>query len=219
MISGVRLRRSEFRISVSVSDKLSYAARQKRLGEIARAGIKESLDINRRALGREPPYTVYVDGRVNAPLESINPDRGRIVAEFHLLTDMIAEIDRMLIEHSPVLTGRYALSHLFTADGREASPANPPPAREYVFVNVQPYARKIERGQSSQALTGVYEVVAALASQRFGNIADIRFTYRTPLGGAIHDWAGKTQMESPGRRGEKRDEWLRSQPAIVIRVH
>ena len=51
-------------------------------------------------------------------------------------------------------------------------------ADEYVFINTVPYARKIERGSSSQAPDGVYQAVAMLARDRFGNVA--RITYLVP---------------------------------------
>jgi hypothetical protein len=88
-----------------------------------------------------------------------------------------------------------------------------------VFVNVQPYARKIERGESPSAPEGVYEAVATLARQRFGNVARIRFEYRVPVGGgtALEAWAGRTgQRRRAGR--QRSSEWNRRQPAIVITV-
>jgi len=72
-----------------------------------------------------------------------------------------------------------------------------------VFLNIQPYARKIERGQSSQAPDGVYQAVATLAQRRFGNVAKITFSYRTAIGGAIIG----------GRKGDRSD--LRN-PAIIV---
>ena len=53
-------------------------------------------------------------------------------------------------------------------------------AEEYVFINTQPYARKIEgtggRRMAPQAPDGVYQAVATLAQRRFGNIARITFS-------------------------------------------
>ena len=86
--------------------------------------------------------------------------------------------------HSPVLTGRFAKSHELFADGVDTENPNiAPPAEEYVFLNTQPYARKIERGRSPQAPDGVYQAVATLAQRRFGNIARITFSYREVRGG------------------------------------
>ena len=79
-----------------------------------------------------------------------------------------------------------------------------------MFLNTQPYARKIEgdlsrEPSSKQAPEGVYEAVATLAQRRFGNVAMIRFSYRTPIDGAI---AG-------GRMG---DRSTRRTPAIIVRL-
>jgi hypothetical protein len=85
------------------------------------------------------------------------------------------------------------------ADGAEVDPsgANVPPADEYVFINTVPYARRIERGSSSQAPDGVYQAVAMLARGRFGNIARITYSFRTV---------------SSGKKSERN-------PAVVVRLN
>jgi hypothetical protein len=90
-----------------------------------------------------------------------------------------------------------------------------------VFINTQPYARKLEKGASSQAPDGVYQSVAVLASRRFGNIAKVRFGYRVPLFGSINAWAdtasaARWAAAKSERRESLRAEWLRRQPAIII---
>jgi hypothetical protein len=126
-----------------------------------------------------------VDGRKGAALESVKPD-GIIVTEFSLIDDVLEWIGDMLVKGSPVKTGRYSESHILFADGVEVEPgAALPEAEEYVYLNVQPYARKIERGLSPQAPDGVYEGVAAMARSRFSNIARIRFTFRAYLDGGM----------------------------------
>jgi hypothetical protein len=153
------------------------------LAAFAAEQIKEAAQQDRQVLGVVPPYDVYVDGRKGAPLTDVKPD-GVIRAEFHLVFDVLAWIATQLQTHSPVLTGRYAKSHELFADGAEVNdPDHAPPADEYVFTNIQPYARKLERGKSSQAPDGVYQAVATLAQQRFGNVAKITFSYRTVIGG------------------------------------
>jgi hypothetical protein len=64
---------------------------------------------------------------------------------------------------------------------------NPAPAQQYVFVNTDPYARKIEGTKqkppsSPQAPDGVYQAVATLA-RKFSNLAKITFSYQTVAGG------------------------------------
>lgn len=210
-------------LAIILNETLSRDARAKIVADIAREELASAQAINQQALGTIPPHETYVDRVLNAPLESVNPDRGLIVFEFELVQEVFAWIGEQLVQHSPVLTGRYSQSHVFTADGVEIEPGAPvPPAQEYIFVNVQPYARKIEppRAQSDQAPAGVYQAVALLARRRFGNVAKIRFTYATPLGGAINEWANATSLKRKGRNmtADQRAEWLRRQPAIKITV-
>lgn len=184
---------------------LSPQARSKQLAEFAAESIEDAKETNRRVLGVVPPHTITVDGKEGAPLASVRPD-GIIRAEFELVNEALAWINTQLQMHSPVRSGRYAKSHELFADGVDTeNPNNPPPAQEYVFLNIQPYARKIERGQSSQAPDGVYQAVATLARRRFGNVARIDFSYRTAIGGAVVG----------GRAGDRSD--MRN-PAIIVRL-
>lgn len=217
-------------ISLMISDALGPQARSAMLADFARRQIADAAAANAAALGREPPHTTFVDGREGAPLASVKPE-GTIVTVFDLMDDLFEWIGDMLVQNSPVLTGRYAASHVFFADGVEVEPgAAVPPASEYVFLNTQPYARKIERGLSPQAPDGVYEVVAAMASRRFGNVASISFSFRFVPAGAVGDWARSTRLQ--GRdwsadvrkrvsklTGHKRTDYLTRQPAIVITPH
>lgn len=184
---------------------LSPQARSQQLAAFAGETIEDAKETNRRVLGVVPPYTVTVDGREAAPLASVKPD-GVVRAEFELVNEALAWINTQLQMHSPVLSGRYAKSHELFADGVDTeNPNNAPPAQEYVFLNIQPYARKIERGLSSQAPDGVYQAVATLAQRRFGNVAKITFSYRTAIGGSVVG----------GRAGDRSD--MRN-PAIIVRM-
>ncbi|WP_371346469.1 hypothetical protein [Ancylobacter sp. IITR112] len=196
------------------------ADRSRQFAAYAREALVEAQEVNRRATGQVPTHETFVDGRRGAALETVKPD-GTIVFEFDLLNDLFEWIGLTLMQHSPVLSGRYQESHLFFADGVEVEPgATLPEAQEYSFVNAQPYARKIERGQSPMAPDGVYEAVATLASRRFSNVARVRFGYRSLPAGSIGDWAKTTNMRasqnSRNRPGDKRFEWLTRQPAVVI---
>lgn len=152
--------------------------------EFARQAIEEAKTQNQAILGRVPPYDIVVDGSRGAPLERVRPG-GVIVAEFKLVDDVLRFIGEQLLRHSPSLTGHYKASHLLFADGALTDWHNPQQglAAEYTFVNAVPYARKIERGLSSQARQGVYEVVAAMARNKFGKIGKIEFNFRTLGGG------------------------------------
>jgi hypothetical protein len=182
------------------------AGRSLALAEFARSEIAEAKAINRQALGREPPSKLFVDGRQDAALESVRPD-GTIVLDFQLVNELLFWIHQQLEMHSPSRTGRYKSSHALFADGTEVTASLAgviPQAEEYVFINTQPYARKIERGSSSQAPEGVYQVVAVLAQRQFRNVARITFSFRTVLGGRMIGGRG-------GNRAQQRN------PAIVIK--
>lgn len=176
--------------------------------EFARVEIENAKAINARALGRAPPLRIFVDGREGAPLTSVRPG-GVIVADFRLVSELLGWIDMQLILHSPMKTGRYKRSHALFADGSQIAlagkvPTDVPQADEYVFINLVPYARKIERGSSTQAPEGVYQVVAVLAQRRFGNVARITYSFRTATGGEIIG----------GRLGNRSSQ---RNPAIIVR--
>ena len=182
-------------IEIFVSDLTDPKQKSARLAKFAEEGIKEVRKHNRTLTGSDSPYEVTVDGKKNAPLISVRPD-GVIVAEFDLIREVLEWIGEQLLFDSPYLTGRYQRSHRLFADNVEVTPGNIPEAAEFAFVNLVPYARKIERGQSDQAPEGVYEAIAVTANKRFGNLARIRFSFRT----------------LPGE-GDKENR----QPAIIVR--
>lgn len=185
-------------------DSLSPKEASRQFAELATEQINLAKDINRQALGRDPVATTYVDGTVDPTLRTIKLT-SVVFTEFELALDLLLFISTMLDKFSPVKTGRYQKSHILFADGVEMSISMPTlvpqvlGAEEYVFVNTQPYARKIERGLSQQAPDGVYQVVASLARRQFGKIAKITFSYRTLLGGA---GGGKSERN----------------PAIIVRL-
>jgi hypothetical protein len=166
-------------IQLVLSNTISREARQRLAATTARKILSDAQDKNSRALGVVPPHRQFVDGKAGVALETVDPDRGTIVFQFELVDELLRWIGEQLVTHSPFLTGQYTRSHVMLADGVEVDPdGHIAPAETYLFVNIAPYARKIERGESDQAPDGVYEVVAALAQRRFGNIARVRFTYR-----------------------------------------
>jgi hypothetical protein len=192
-------------IALMLSEELSPQGQSKVFAEFAGEQIEDAKQTNRQILGRMPRYTVAVDGRAGAPLETVKPD-GVISAEFELFDDVLVWIAGQLETHSPRLSGRYAKSHTIFADGVEVDVgAKIPDAQEFVFISTLPYARKIERGESSQAPDGVYQVVATLAQRRFGNIAKVTFSYRTALSGSLIG----------GRAGDRSSE---RNPAIIVRL-
>lgn len=190
-------------LQVLVDRTLSPKARSAAIADMARSVLREGQAQNQSALGSVPRHETFVDRVKSAPLENVNPDRGVIVFEFELGLDVFDYIGRLLVLHSPILTGEYQRSHRLYADGAEVAAYSPSvQAEEWVFTTALPFARKIERGSSDQAPDGVYEAVAAMASRRFGNLAAIKFTYRNVI--------------SPSARGKaaRGDR----QPAISVRL-
>lgn len=178
-------------------DALSPSSAVQQFAAIAVQHIEDAKQNNRRALGREPRSTTYVNGRAGAPLETVGL-QGVIFTEFELLTDVLLFISIMLEKFSPVgktsdrrpgHPGLYKRSHVLFADSVEVDITTPSlvpqiaAAEEYVFVNTVPYARKLERGSSRQAPDGVYQAVANIARRRYSKVAKIMFTYRSIFGG------------------------------------
>jgi hypothetical protein len=200
---------------------LSEQAQSQVLASYADQAIEDAKAKNARVLGKVPPYTVAVDGRIGASLSSVKPN-STVFAEFELVIETLAWIGEMLRQYSPVRKGTYRDSHVLIADGTAVDDDKAPPiASEYDWVNLVPYARKIERGLSSQRPEGVYQSVAQLAQAKFGNVARIKFGYVTPQFGAIDKWASSPAgiawaQRKSRRRQELHPEWLRRQPAIII---
>lgn len=162
-----------------------------------------------------------VDGREGAALESVHCPNGSIVFQFGYLNDVVQGILDMLVSKSPFAAKRsgavpqthYRQEHAIFIDGTEVS--EPPTSliggSVVVLVNLQPYARKIEKGFSAQAPDGVYEVVARLAQSRWGSVAEIDFSYQMLPG------VGPSQSASvrASRAKSHRDD---SFPAITIKA-
>lgn len=207
-------------IALMLNEDLSPQARSRQLAEFAGEQIGQAKETNRSILGRLPHYTVAVDERVGASLDSVRPN-GVIFTEFDLINDTLAWIGEQLVLHSPVgKTGRYQRSHILFADGVEIEVGKMiPAADQFVFLNTTEYARKIETGSSSQAPDGVFQAVAELAQKRFGNIAKIEFSYRAISGGLGGSAAGIGRRAQGGSQraqvggiggGDKRT------PAIIV---
>lgn len=163
--------------------------RQKLFAEFAIKERNRAARLNQRQLQRKPNWTTYVDGAKGRSEYEVNPDRGRIIYEFDLLGDIIKWIGDELVRLSPIgqssdkrpgHPGLYQDSHAFYADGERVPMGAPIPegAKEYAYVNLTPYARKMEKALSDQAKKGVYMAVAADAKLKFKALVDIRYGFR-----------------------------------------
>jgi len=164
--------------------------------------------------------TQFVDGRQDAPLDSAEVP-GTIRFEFGYLAEIVQGILDMLVAKSPYrekapdanVPTHYRDEHAIFVDGIEVTDApNTLKSGQIVtLVNLQPYSRKIEKGFSLQAPSGVYEVVASEARRRWGNIADISFGYD------VFPGAGPNQTDAV-RKNKKRSHADDRFPTITIKA-
>lgn len=204
-------------MQVLIRDELSPEAKSAAFAAFARQLIDETDAENDAKLAFDVQYDTWVDGARTGNLERVRPEGGSIIAEWQLIGEMFAWIAEQLEFMSPHLTGQYERNHKFFADGQEADPENPPSASEYFFANAVPYARKIERGLSSKAPDGVYQVVAEQAKQRFSRMAKIDFSYRSLITPYI-SLGGRSggRSASASLRAANRLSIDTRQPAIII---
>lgn len=164
--------------------ELSPPARSRILAQFAQEQFQAADDANTRAFGRRARSRRFVDGSEGTPLRGVRPD-GTIVFEWDVVREAVVWIGALLAGESPVgRTRRYSQSHRMFVDGTEALPGAIPSFSftELVMAPLVPYAPPIERGSSSQAPDGVYQVVAAMARRRFSRIARIVFAWRRIVG-------------------------------------
>jgi len=179
MTVSARMETFDRELELLIDEELSPEAFSREFGKAARQIIEKQDAENDRAAGRDVRYKTFVDGRQSKDLEKA---KTRIVAEWDLGTTIFQDIMMLLRNASPVLKGEYRDSISLFHNNRQVSISNSLASTgEYFFAATVPYARKIERGVSSQAPNGVFEAVAAVASKRFGNIARIRFTFRDAI--------------------------------------
>ena len=233
MSLSVRVVSVEKSIVATLRRDLSLEEQKKTAAAFAQIGIEEARAHNRRILGRDPPMTITVDGRKTDNLESVNPNGGNIIAEWELIEGVLAWIGKELVECSPSgPSGAYIRGHKMFADGTETIPGEKiPPADEYLFTNVVPYARRLEVGKTKsgrpfliQVPNKIYERVAKDARRKFGTGADIQYTFREPVGAyklqhdqASRDFSSGTMKIRPGIRKDRRKGAPVIPPAIVVR--
>lgn len=206
MALKTRLEPFDLSRDVLVAAELTASGQAKLFQQAAREELAKGQDRNRSALGYVPPHHTTVDQARGAAIENAKPD-STIIFEFQLIETALVFIGQLLEKHSPVRSGRFRSSFMLFADGVEADPAKPPPAAdEYAWINSQPYARKLERGLSPQAPEGVADVVATLAKRRWGNIANIRFSFRAFPAGAVGRWAQRPSARHLAQRVRGRNQ-------------
>lgn len=207
-------------VEIVAREDLSPKAKSGAVAAFAREQLLAAQESNKRVLGRTPGHKTFVDGRQGAALETVRPVNGTIVFEFEMVADLVRAIAAMLVERSPIRHGGYLRGHRIFADGVEvrSTAGGVPAAIEYTFLNIVPYARKVEIGKTKagrafliQVPNRIYERTARDASRRFGNIAKITFSYRAPVGGGIVKYrAGSAASRRGGAERSART------PAIIV---
>jgi len=133
---------------------------------------------------RPNAFVRHVDGREGVPEESVRPF-GIIVYDYVRLAQVVQYAFEVLFSLSPVLSGEYRASHMLFIDGAPAANlAGWKPGQEISITNTVPYARKIEIPAMRLRVPGsaqVYQQAERRLKRRFGNIAEIRFTYRAVI--------------------------------------
>jgi hypothetical protein len=166
--------------------------------------------------------TTYVDGREGAQLISVKPDGGVIRFEFSYLDEIVRAILDMLVSASPFAPKRpnasppthYKEEHAVFLDDVEVLelPQRIPPTSTVVISNLQPYARKVEKGfgPDLKSAHGVYQAVANLAARRYGNMAKIIYTWMQFPG----QGPGGPKTRMGGKATHEQDDNF---PSIVIK--
>jgi hypothetical protein len=169
-------------INLIVSRDLTPAGQSKAVANFARTEIARADEKNNRVLGRVPPKTVTVDGRKGGNLEDVRPVGGSIIVEWEIVSDVLIWIGDALKDRSPFVSGDFKDGWTLLADGQIIDVGGQiPNADVFTFVNVVPYARKIEVGKTESGRDFVIQVpnriaerTAKDAAAKFGNIAKIR---------------------------------------------
>ena len=159
--------------------------------ELAYSELRDAVDHE----GFDNRPTVVVDNRPRAPIESVKPFGKVVFVSKPIMAEVVRWALTELQKRSPVLTGRYASSHVVMIDGQEVQGdiwgalANIKQTSRVQIVNFQPYARKIEtnrsakRGKkkraalSSQAKGGVYQPVLRALVTRYSKSMFFDFKY------------------------------------------
>ncbi len=222
-------------IDVMINETLSPEAQARAFADWAREQKVEMERTNRSALGKETRIDTIVNGVRGAPEASVTVP-GTIVYEADVGLSIVAEALDMVRQHAPVKSGRFRNTILIYADGHEVPSVEAAEgAAEVAITSGVPYARKLEgqgataenpkKWMSSQALDGIFQAVSLLLKARYSRVASIKFSFVSVSGssGMLEDWASATsftrkRFDGGGERKTRaRNEWLRRQPAVVIR--
>lgn len=185
-----RLRPAE--AALQLRSRFTGEERRQELIRFARQAIQEVNQHNAAIVGAPLGYETVVDGRRDTPVEAVQAG-GTVVVLWALHLGAVDFTYETLLRLSPRRTGRYERHHVMLVNGEQMGPPPVPidPMDEVIFVNLAPYARRIEQGWSSQAPDGVYEAATAIVRARYGNLVDVVFGYRRFTGVGLSGEQGR----------------------------
>jgi hypothetical protein len=133
---------------------------------------------------RPGAFRRFVDETEGAPEERVRPFG--VIEYVYSRLDVVAQFAmEVLFDLSPVLSGEYRNAHsLFLNGAAVPNLKGWKSGDEVVILNPLPYARKIERGAMKMRVPGtdhVYQQAEQIVRRRYGNLANVRFTYRSPV--------------------------------------
>lgn len=218
------------------------------LMSVARSVLKDE-----QASGFDKNPITAVDGKVGRPEAEVRPF-GRIeyMSTTGVLgTEVIRDIYENILTLSKVVTGKYMAGNIILVDGRPIAtsmseldawlktPDSFRPGEKIIFINVVPYARKLERkgitafGSQSRTSTtsrrksrglpptmapnGVYYMASKSAKKSYKYIVNVRFAFTTfaALGISGTDVGGRTSF-AIGRKGKPGRPYLYPSIELII---
>jgi len=156
--------------------------------QVRAAIVRTARAEHERVMSTDPrpgSYYQIVDGVRDAPLEAV---KAIAIFRYPRLDQVAAFALETLFDLSPVDDDLYRRSHTLFLNGREvADLADYAAGDDVTITNYVPYARKIEVGAMTMRVAGtdrVYQQARRKVMARWGNVANIRFTFRAIIAGA-----------------------------------
>lgn len=209
-------------VQVFVDAALSPAARAAQLAAVAKQGVADLI-----ASGQASPrFQRFVDGRADAPEESVDGRHGVILYQFSSVADATAAALDFLRARAPARSGDYRNSFYVAVDGRFI-PArmfrmdSVPPSAEIVIGNTEPYSRKVDvQLVGSKPLRfsvppGLFDDAARDLRRRFGNTVTVKRVYSMNFPGQYR--LRQTTHRAGSHRVARKAGTLVESPALIIR--
>lgn len=194
---------------VLATASISPANVGKALAQFARQELAKAI-----AAGASPEYDTYVNGRKDAPLESVVPP-GPIVFEFVNWGLIVNAALEELQKRSPRRSGRFVSSFVVLANQRPVTDYRSIPSEaEVIIFNAQPYSRKVEVGANKTGKR-VFDASRSTLSRRFRDA----FTFQTrflDIRSGVHPLVPYVLRGNQGRGRDRQAGRPISYPAIVI---